>query len=136
MGILNQMGLTDMVQLAEKLDKLDKMTDSLLSDDAQGGKRAAGRSKRKRMLTLDACIQRAYADKKEYPQIVGFIVAVKHLGMSDADGLEITVGYMDKNRKAITLDGETALAHTCKVDTIDEKLVNLLDGNNSAIYEL
>ena len=136
MGFLNQLGLNQLGQLADTLNKLDKLSDSLLADDEQGGKRATGRQKRKRMLTLDACIAKAYADKEKYSQITGFIVAVKRLGMSDADGLEITVAYTDKNRKAITLDGETALAYTCKVTTVDEKLVDLLDGNNSAMYEL
>ena len=136
MGFLNQLGLNQLGQLADTLNKLDKLSDSLLADDEQGGKRATGRQKRKRMLTLDACITRAYANKEKYPQIIGFIVAVKHMGMSDADGLEITVAYTDKSRKAITLDGETALSYTCKVDAVDEKLVDLLDGNNSAIYEL
>ena len=79
---LNQLG-----ELADKLGRLDKLADSLLADEEQESKRTAGRSKRKRMLTLDACIAKAYADKKEYPQITAFIVSLKHLGMSDADGL-------------------------------------------------
>lgn len=139
MGILNQFGLNQLGQLgqlADNLDKLDRLTDSLLANDEQDNKRAPGRPKRKRMLTLDACITKAYADKEKYPQITGFIVAVKHLGMSDEDGLEITVAYMDKNSKAITMDGKTALAYTSKVTTIDEKLMDLLDGDNSAMYEL
>ena len=120
MGFLSQLG-DGAIQLGDCMKETDRM---------------AERAKRTNMLTLDACIQKAYEQKKEYPQITGFIVTLKHLGMSDADGLEIVVAYMDKNRKAITLDGQTALAYIRKVNTVDEKLLNLLDGNSSAIYEL
>ena len=94
------------------------------------------RSRQLHMLTLDTCIQTAYEKKKEYPQITGFIVTLKYLGMDDADGIEITVAYLDKNHKAITLDGRNALSLVRRVSTVDEKLLDLLDGNSSAIYEL
>ena len=137
MGLFNLSPLEQLAQLGIGLgqlaDKVDKLTDSLLEEE-QEDKRTK-RPKRERMLTLDACIQKAYADKKRYPQIAAFIVKLKPPTKGGADGLEIMLGYMDKNRKAITLDGKTALAYTYEVTTIDEKLVDLLDGNDSAICE-
>ena len=138
MGLFNPSPLEQLAQLGiglgQLVDKVDKLTDSLLEEE-QEDKRTAKRPKRERMLTLDACIQKAYADKKRYPQIAAFIVKLKPSAKGDADGFEILLGYMDKNRKAITLDGKTALAYTYEVTTIDEKLVDLLDGNDSAICE-
>ena len=134
MGLFNLSPLEQLAQLGIGLgqlaDKVDKLTDSLLEEE-QEDKRTAKRPKRERMLTLDACIQKAYADKKRYPQIAAFIVNLK----PSADGWEVLLGYMDKNSKPITLDGKTALAYTYEVTTIDEKLVDLLDGNDSAICE-
>ena len=109
---------------------------SQLGQEMQEADRKIEHVKRMNILTLDACIRKAHEAKKENPQITGFIVSVKNLGMSDADGMEIVVAYLDKNHKAITLDGRTALSFVCKVNTVDEKLLNLLDGNQSAIYDM
>ena len=137
MGVFNMSPLEQLTQLGIGLgqlaEKVDKLTDSLREEEREN-QRTANRPKRERVLTLDACIQKAYADKKRFPQITAFIVKLKP--SAGADGLEILLAYMDKNKKAITLDGKTALAYTYEVTTIDEKLVDLLDGNDNAICEL
>ena len=106
-----------------------------LGDGIKAADRVLERAARINILTLDACIQKAYEQKKRYPQICGFLVTRRPLGMDSLDGMEIVMGYMDKNHKAITLNGTTALADIFRANTVDGKLLDLFDGNDSAIYE-
>ena len=92
------------------------------------------RAMRQNVLALDWCIQWAYEQKKSYPQVTGFVLVLKSLEESYSGGYEATIACIDKNRKAVTLDGETALAKVLKINNVDEKMLDFLNGNISAVY--
>ena len=107
-----------------------------LADSLQQVDKNIERRKRIPMLTLDQCIANAYEEKKKYPQIVSFILKAQNLGASREDGINIIEAYLDGDGKAVTMDGTTALAFSCNANAIDNKIIDLLNGSDSAIYML
>ena len=107
-----------------------------LAKDLNEVDKAVERRKQIPALTLDKCIILANEERKKYPQITAFLIKVENLGSTDAEGLKILVAYLDRDHRAITEDGTTGLTASFLANRVDDKIITLLNGEDSAIYEL
>lgn len=89
------------------------------------------------VITFDYCLTWAMNMKKEYPQCAGFVAAVKQNPdpRNENDLLCVIIGMMDAQNKAISLDGKKGISTIIHGKTVDKKMLDYLNGNESAIYK-
>jgi len=88
------------------------------------------------IVTFDDCIGYFAENKRQYPQIYAFILSVEknRTPQNDNDKLIVVQAFLDKDYKAITLDGKTGLSRILHTKTIDKKMINFLEGESTKIY--
>lgn len=90
------------------------------------------------VITFDRCLQWAGDMQKKYPQSVGFLIAVKDNPdpRNENDKVCVTVGMVDDKNKVITLDGVNAISTIFHGKTVDEKMLDNLNGKQVAVFRL
>lgn len=89
------------------------------------------------MIFFDEIVNWAKEKRKEYPEAVAFLIAVKDNPncRNDKDKLLITQGLLDINNKPISLYGREPVGRILYTKTIDEKLINALNGEENVIVK-
>ena len=89
------------------------------------------------VVTFDRCVQWAKTMEKEYPQAGGFVIAVKDNPdpRNENDKLCVIVALIDENNKPISMDGAKGISTIFHGGTIDSKMIDSLNGNQSARYK-
>jgi len=89
------------------------------------------------IVTFDDCLGYFAKSKIQYPQICAFVLSVEKNQKPKNVNDELTViqGLLDKDFKAITLDGTTCLSRILQTRTIDKKMIDFLAGETTKIYE-
>ncbi|MDE5763732.1 MAG: hypothetical protein K2I00_02055 [Ruminococcus sp.] len=90
------------------------------------------------VVSFDRCYKWALDRKKEFPQSAGFIIAVNENcdPKNENDRIFVTIGMLDEQNKVITMDGVNGISTVLHCGSVDSKLVDYLNGDNSKIFKL
>ncbi len=88
------------------------------------------------IITFDRCIQWANKTKQEYGQGSGLVIAVQENPdpKNENDKICVIVALIDENSKAISLDGVNGISTIFHGGTVDAKMLDSLNGNQSVKY--
>lgn len=92
----------------------------------------------KEIVTLDECVDFCRQAKEQFPSVAGFVLAVKknYDPRNENDNLIVILGLIDENNKPISSDGKESQSKVMHTKTIDKKIVDFLNGNDTVIFKL
>ena len=108
---------------------------------AEGIAQAIFRSEKQKFekeLSLKQCLAWIKGMKKTYPSAVYCMFSVKEIPIPDTKetGLSVTLIVMDNEMNPVKLDEKRAASTVFQAETIDESLINLLNGEKNALISL
>lgn len=91
----------------------------------------------KEIYTLQDSMKFFKENKDEMPNVKGFYLSVKKntKPKQENDQFIIFQCLIDANDKPITVNGQTAFSIDCRAKTIDDKIIQALDGEESVIIK-
>lgn len=89
-------------------------------------------------LSLKQCLAWIKEVKGNYPSAVYCMFSVKEIPIPDTKetGLSVTLILMDNEMNPVKLDEKRAVSTIFQAETIDESLINLLNGEKNALISL
>lgn len=89
-------------------------------------------------LKLEQCVSWIKEMKAEYPSAASCIIMTKEAinPKTKEEGVSVTLIMMDKDKKPVALDKERAVSTIFLAETIDNGLINILNGEKSAVIKL
>ena len=108
---------------------------------AEGIAQAIFRSEKQKFekeLSLKQCLAWIKEVKGNYPSAVYCMFSVKEMPIPDTKetGLSVTLILMDNDMNPVKLDEKRAVSTIFQAETIDESLINLLNGEKNALISL
>lgn len=108
---------------------------------AEGIAQAIFRSEKQKFekeLSLKQCLAWIKEVKGDYPSAVYCMFSVKEIPIPDTKetGLSVTLILMDNEMNPVKLDEKRAVSTIFQAETIDESLINLLNGEKNALISL
>lgn len=124
-----------MIMNSDKKVNISSMT---LDDFADAVADVMHRKGFKEMVTFKEIADYAIEEKKKNPKISAFVISVKrnYDPKNENDKYIIIQGFLDENRKPITLDGRESESRIIHTKTIDKKFVDVLNGLETRIINL
>jgi len=97
-----------------------------------------GKKKFEKELSLKQCLAWIKEVKGNYPSAEYCMFSVKEMPIPDTKetGLSVTLILMDNDMNPVKLDEKRAVSTIFQAETIDESLINLLNGEKNALISL
>ena len=117
--------------------KMERIGDGLAEGIAQAMFRS-GKQKFEKELSLKQCLAWIKEVRGDYPSAVYCMFSVKEMPIPDTKetGLSVTLILMDNDMNPVKLDEKRAVSTIFQAETIDESLINLLNGEKNSLISL
>ena len=91
----------------------------------------------KEIVYLNECLEFYKECKRQNPAVAGFIISVKknYDQQNENDKFLVIQGMIDRDNRPISTDGERSLGRIIHTKTIDQKILTLLNGEESRIIK-
>lgn len=92
----------------------------------------------KELVTFKEIVDYAKEEKIKNPRISSFVISVKrnYDPQNENDKLVIIQGFLDENRKTISVNGKDAESRIIHTRTIDKQFIEVLNGLETRIVKL
>lgn len=114
-------------------EDFDRLTDNLTEKVADYLEQETYQKNFLPVVRLDDCVAWAKRMRESFQQSAGFIINVKNnpAPKNENDLIIVTVAMLDTNRQPVIYDNNNGVSTLMHGKTIDEKLLNMLNGTDS-----
>lgn len=119
------------------LGELDRFTDNLAEKVAECWEQETYQKNCLPVVKFDDCVSWAKRMRELFQQSAGFIINVKNNSVpkNENDLIVVTVAMLDINQQPVAYDNDSGVSTCMHGKTIDEKLLNVLNGTNSIMLK-
>lgn len=118
-------------------EDFDRFTDNLTEKVADYLEQETYQKNCLPVVRLDDCVAWAKRMRESFQQSAGFIINVKNnpAPKNENDLIIVTVAMLDTNRQPVICDNNNSASTLMHGKTIDEKLMNMLNGTDSIMLK-
>lgn len=118
-------------------EDFDRLTDNLTEKVADFLEQETYQKNCLPVVRLDDCVAWAKRMRESFQQSAGFIINVKNnpAPKNENDLIIVTVAMLDTNRQPVIYDNNNGVSTLMHGKTIDEKLMNMLNGTDSIMLK-
>ncbi len=118
-------------------EDFDRFTDNLTEKVADYLEQETYQKNCLPVVRLDDCVAWAKRMRELFQQSAGFIINVKNnpAPKNENDLIIVTVAMLDTNRQPVIYDNNNSASTLMHGKTIDEKLMNMLNGTDSIMLK-
>ena len=118
-------------------EDFDRFTDNLTEKVADCLEQETYQKNCLPVVRLDDCVAWAKRMRELFQQSAGFIINVKNnpVPKNENDLIIVTVAMLDANRQPVIYDNNNGVSTLMHGRTIDEKLLNMLNGTDSIMLK-
>ena len=119
------------------LDELDRLLDRAAERGADFVEQESYDRKCLPVIRLQSCISWAKKKREEFPQSAAFLISVKKntAQKNENDRLAVTLAMLDAQNQPVRFDEIKGVSTVVYTKTVDERLLTLLNGTDSAILK-
>lgn len=116
-------------------DELNRWVDNLAEKGADLVEQETYQKNCLPVVKQESCVAWAKKMRDKFPQSAGFIIAVENnpAPKNENDLIKVTVAMLDINRQPVIYEQDKGVSTLMYGKTIDENLLNLLNGKDSVM---